>query len=326
MRSLWLEGGRLELRDDRPEPVPGPEEALVAVRLAGVCATDLELLRGYAGFTGVPGHELVGTVVAAAGSPGWVGARVVAEINAACGECAACRAGLGRHCPARTVLGIVGRDGAFADRIAVPVASLHRVPDPVPDEAAVFCEPLAAALEVAEQVHLGPADRVLLVGAGRLGQLVARVLALAGCDVVAVARHARHRELLARVGVATCAPDEVEAGPPGRFDVVVEASGSPAGFALARRAVRPRGTIVLKSTYAGGRLELDASSIVVDELTIVGSRCGPFAPALRLLERGAVDVAPLVEARYPLEQGPAAFEHAARPAALKVLLQIGPAA
>jgi threonine dehydrogenase-like Zn-dependent dehydrogenase len=321
MRCLWLERGRLELRTDRPAPSPGPGEALVEVRLAGVCATDLELLRGYAGFTGVPGHELVGTVVSAEGAPGWVGARVVAEINAACGACEACRAGLGRHCPTRTVLGIVGRDGAFADLVTIPVANLHRVPDAVPDEAAVFCEPLAAALEVAEQVHLGPADRVLLVGAGRLGQLVARVLALAGCDVLAVVRHARHRELLERVGVATCGPDDVEAR--GRFGVVVEASGSPAGFELARRAVRPRGTIVLKSTYAAGRLELDASSIVVDEVTIVGSRCGPFAPALRLLERGAVDVAPLVEARYPIERGADAFEHAARPAALKVLLTMG---
>lgn len=325
MRCLWLEGGRLELRGDHPAPGPGPGEALVAVRVAGVCSTDLELLRGYAGFTGIPGHELVGTVVSAEGAPGWVGARVVAEINAACGECAACRAGLGRHCPTRTVLGIVGRDGVFAELVAVPVANLHRVPDAVPDEAAVFCEPLAAALEVAEQVHLGPADRVLVVGAGRLGQLVARVLALAGCDVVAVVRHERHRRLMERAGVATCEAGEIEAGPRGRFDVVVEASGAPAGFALARHAVRPRGTIVLKSTYAG-RLELDASSLVVDEVTVTGSRCGPFAPALRLLERGAVDVAPLVEARYPLEEGAAAFEHAARPAALKVLLTVDPRA
>jgi threonine dehydrogenase-like Zn-dependent dehydrogenase len=215
------------------------------------------------------------------------------------------------------VLGIVGRNGALAEYLTLPVENLRRVPEAVPDDVAVFCEPLAAALEVGEQVHVRSTDRVLLVGAGRLGQLLARTLRLTGCDLAAVERTERGRALLEQVGVPWIEGDSVV---PGSFDVVVEASGSPAGFDLARRAVRPRGTIVLKSTYAG-RLELDASSLVVDEVTIVGSRCGPFEPALRLLERGLVDPMPLIEARYPLDSGVEAFAHAARPGALKVIVR-----
>lgn len=317
MRALWIDEGRLSLRADLPVPAPPRAEALVRVRLAGICATDLELQKGYSVFTGVPGHEFVGEVVAAPDDPSWAGRRVVGEINAACRGCATCRAGRPRHCPHRTVLGIVGRHGALSEHLVLPIENLRPVSDDLPDDVAVFCEPLAAALEITEQVHLRATDRVLLVGAGRLGQLVARVLLLTGCDLVAVERHARAQALLEQIGVAWIGGDEVS---PGAFDVVVEASGSPAGFGLARRALRPGGTLVLKSTYAG-RLELDASSLVVDEITVVGSRCGPFAPALRLLERGLVDPRPLIEACYSLADGLEAFAHAARPGALKVLVR-----
>lgn len=314
MRALWLENGRLSVRDDVPDP-SAEGEAVVRVTLAGVCGTDLELVRGYYPFTGVPGHEFVGEVVEAP-DPSWIGSRVVGEINAACGSCATCAAGRPTHCERRTVLGIVGRDGAHAQLTRLPLAALHRVPDGVPDEAAVLVEPLAAALEILEQVRIAPSDRVLLVGAGRLGQLVARVLALTGARVAVVARHERQRALLARVGVACLEACDVE---PRRWDVVVEATGSPSGFDLARAAVRPRGTFVLKSTYRG-ELTLDMAPFVVDEITIVGSRCGPFAPALRLLESGAVDVGGLIEATYPLGDAVTAYEAARAPGAMKVVI------
>ncbi len=315
MRAAWIEQGRVSLRDV-PAPVAGQGEALVRVRLAGVCATDLELVRGYAGFKGVPGHELVGEVLSAPPGCDLVGARVVAEINAPCGSCATCRAGRPRHCPSRSVLGISGRSGAFAEEVALPVASLHRVPPSVADERAVFVEPLAAALEVLEQVLVRPGDRVLLLGAGRLGQLIARALWLHGCELGVVARHARQRELLAAHGV----PLLDEAAVPRRsFDLVVEATGSPAGLELALQAVRPAGTLVLKSTYVGA-VGLALAPIVVDEITIVGSRCGPFPPALRLLEAGLIDPTDLIDACLPLSKVEEAFALAAQPGALKVLL------
>lgn len=314
MNALWLEDRELSVRDI--EPPQRCDEALVRVRLSGVCGTDLELTRGYYPFTGVIGHEFVGEV-AAAPDTHWVGRRVVAEINAACGTCPTCSAGRPTHCEARTVLGIAGRDGCHAEYVSVPLANLLEVPDSVPDDAAVFTEPLAAAVEILEQVHVRPTDRVLLVGAGRLGQLVASVLALTGARLEVVARHPRQRSLLAAQGIAVVEGAEVE---PRSYDLVVEATGSPSGFELARSAVRPRGTFVLKSTYAG-QVTLDLSPFVVDEITLLGSRCGPFAPALRLLERGDVDPRPLIEARFALADAIEAFEVATRPGALKVLLQ-----
>jgi len=245
-----------------------------------------------------------------------VGRRVVGEINAVCGECAACRAGRRNHCERRTVLGIVNRPGAFAERLSLPAENLHVVPDSVPDEVAVFVEPLAAALRVTEQLDPGEGDRVLVLGDGRLGQLVARVLALSGYDIEAVGRHERKLELLRALGIRTSAPEEIRAA---AFDAVVECTGSAEGFAAARRAVRPLGALVLKSTYAGS-LTLDASSLVVDEVRVVGSRCGPFVPALALLEAGAVDPRPLIDARFPLAEGVRAMARAGEPGVLKVLL------
>jgi threonine dehydrogenase-like Zn-dependent dehydrogenase len=317
MRCLWLEDQTLTFRDDVPAPAPGPGEALVRVEVAGVCGTDVELLRGYYPYTGVPGHEFVGRVEAAPDDPGRVGQRVVGEINAACGRCDTCRAGRRTHCERRTVLGIVGRDGAMAELLCLPMENLLEVPAQVASDAAVFCEPLAAAVQVLAQVHVSPSDRVLVLGAGRLGQLLAQVLSLTGCHLRVVARHAAQRHLLQQRKIPLL-DGEVTAG---CADVVVEATGAPDGFDLARRAVRPRGTVVLKSTYAR-ELSVDVSSVVVDELTLVASRCGPFAPALRLLQQGHVDPSPLIQARYPLEQGVEAVAHADRPGVLKVLVEM----
>lgn len=320
MQALWLENLRLGFRDDIPVPVPGKGEALVRVRLTGICATDLELVRGYYPYTGVPGHEFVGDVVAVAseGEAGksWVGARVVGEINASCGSCESCLAGRPTHCENRTVLGIINRNGAFAEYLVLPLANLHRVPEDVPDESAVFTEPLAAALEIQQQVSILPTDRVLVVGAGRLGQLAAWTLKQTGCDLTVVARHNRQKALLDQQGIRSIEEDKI---PVRKSDVVIEASGSPSGFELARRAVRPRGTIVLKSTYKGD-LQANFSAIVVDEITLVGSRCGPFPPALRMLQSGLVEPTSLIDSRYPLSQGVHAFEQAAKSGVLKILL------
>lgn len=316
MRGLWLEARELRARDDLVIPVPAPGEALVRVRVAGVCNTDIELVRGYYPYAGVPGHEFVGTVEEAFGAPVWIGRRVVGEINAACGACATCRAGRRSHCEKRTVLGIVARNGAFATHLTLPTSNLHAVPDALPDEVAVFTEPTAAALEIQEQVRVGEGDRVVVIGAGKLGHLVAQTLAATGCRLQVVGRSQRPLELLAARGIATATADAIE---PRGADLVVECSGHPDGLELAHRAVRPRGTIVLKSTYHG-RVEVDLARFVVDEITIVGSRCGPFAPALQRLADGRVDPRTLVEARYPLEDAVAAFAHASRPGALKVLI------
>lgn len=321
MHGLWLEQQALSYCPDLPLPTPPPGEALVRVRLSGICATDLEMVRGYYPFTGVPGHEFVGEIVSLPGRPEssrglQLGQRVTGEINASCGECEACRSGRPTHCETRSVLGINGRDGVFAGYVTLPVENLHAVPESVPDEAAVFVEPLAAALEIQQQVHIQPDSRVLLVGAGRLGQLVAQTLALTGCDFHVVARHAAQIELLRARNIDTLEGSQVQAR---KYDVVIEATGSPSGFELARRAVRPRGVMVLKSTYKG-ELTLNISSVVVDEITLVGSRCGPFPPAIHLLEKGLVDPTPLIQARYPLAGGVEAFRKAAEPGVMKVLL------
>ena len=318
MRGLWLEAQRIRLRDDLSRPEPAAGEARVRVLVAGICDTDLELVRGYYPFTGIPGHEFVGRVEAAVGAEEWVGRRVVGEINVSCGGCAACLAGRRTHCERRHVLGIRGRNGAFAECLTLPLANLHEVPAGIPDETAVFAEPLAAALEIQEQVAIGPRDRVVVIGDGKLGNLVAQTLALSGCALTVIGRHASKLALLAARGIATGLADDI---PRAQSDVVVECTGNPEGLDLARVVVRPRGTIVLKSTYRGAA-SVDISRIVVDEITLVGSRCGPFAPALALLAEGRVDVRPLVHARFPLDEAVAAFAEAARPGVMKVLVDV----
>lgn len=319
MRALWLEEQAIRLREDLPVPEPAPGEARVRVLLAGICNTDLELVRGYYPFTGVPGHEFVGVVEAAPGAQQWEGRRVVGEINASCGYCAACRAGRRTHCERRTVLGIIDRHGAFAEYLTLPFENLHEVPSHLPDDRAVFTEPLAAALEIQEQVAIAPGDKVVVIGDGKLGNLVAQTLGLTGCGLTVIGRHAGKLALLAHRGIATGFADALR---PGQADVAVECTGNPDGFELARAAVRPRGTIVLKSTYSG-RTSLDLSRVVVDEVTLVGSRCGPFPPALALLAERRVDVDPLVHARFPLGEALFAFEEAERPSVLKVLVEPG---
>lgn len=316
MQAVWLENQQISVRDI---PAPrNPDEALIRIRKAGICSTDLELVRGYYPYTGILGHEFVGEV-ADAPDKSWIGQRVVGEINAVCGKCEACLNGRPTHCENRTVLGIVNRDGVFAEYATLPLANLQRVPDSVPDEAAVFTEPLAAALEIQTQIQIKPSDRVLLIGAGRLGQLIAQTLALTGCDLRVVARHALQKNLLTARGIRLTTEDEL---PRRRWDVAVEATGSPLGFELARGAVRPRGTLVLKSTYKGD-IQVNLSSIVVDEITLLGSRCGAFAPALRLLESRAVDPTVLIAAQFRFGEAAKAFEQAAQPGTLKVLLEPG---
>jgi threonine dehydrogenase-like Zn-dependent dehydrogenase len=311
VRALRWDGTRLTLARDQPDPVRRAGEAVVRVRLAGICRTDLEICRGYMGFRGTPGHEWVGHVVDA-DDPTSIDQRVVGEINLACGRCAWCARGLGRHCPTRRVTGIVDADGAFADLLVVPASVLHRVPDAVSDADAVFVEPLAAAFEILEQLGDVAGRRAVVLGDGKLGLLVAQVLVRAGADVTLAGRHADKLALAERLGVGTGEPT------PGA-DLVVDATGSAGGLAAALDLVRPRGTVVLKTTV-GEEHRLDLAKAVIDEITVVGSRCGPFAPALAALAGGTVSVDPLVDRVFPLDEAVAAFERAATPGVLKVLI------
>ncbi len=326
MRALVLTDDGPALCRDYPLPQAAAGEALVHVSVAGVCATDLALIAGYkGGYRGVLGHEFVGRVVVAPGAVQWLGRRVVGEINRGCGSCELCRRGLHKHCRQRRALGIHNWDGAFADYLLMPLENLHAVSDQVADDAAVFTEPLAAALQILEQVHVTPDSRAVVVGDGRLGLLVAQALATTACNLTVVGRNPDKLAVVERRGVATVLTTDA-AGLDRLLkltaDLVVEVTGSPHGFDLARRLVRPGGVIVLKSTFAGNLPEFDSSSLVVDEVTVMGSRCGPFAPALRLLANNAIDVASLIHACYPLDRAVEALEHAARKGVLKVLISV----
>jgi alcohol dehydrogenase len=309
MKALVFDG-QLALREDFPMCVAPPGEALVQVRRAGICQTDIEITRGYMSYRGVLGHEFVGQLED--------GSRVVGEINVADETCDTCRDGHASHCPNRSVLGIVRRHGAMAEYLTLPVRNLYAVPDEVSDAQAVFVEPLAAALEITDRVHIRPSHRVLVLGDGKLGLLVAQVLQLTGCHLRVLGHHMRKLGLLQRRGIAaTTELGDVS----GRFDVVVDCSGRPSGFDLARRLLRPRGTLVLKSTFHGAH-ELALAPLVIDEITVVGSRCGPFAPALRLLAQRMIEVDALLEAEYPLDHAVEAFERAMTPGTLKVQLVV----
>ena len=319
MKAIWLENNKIDLRE---LPIPlNPNEALIKVRLAGICATDLELIKGYYPFTGVPGHEFVGEVVALgediANQTQWLGNRVVGEINVRCGHCEPCRQLLVNHCENRTVLGIVNRNGVHAEYTTLPLENLHNVPGTISDEQAVFVEPIGAALEILEKVRIKPTDRVLVIGAGRLGHLIAQVLQLTGADLRVVAKHPAQIELLAKRSILPIFEEELVGK---RWDVVVEATGSPAGFELARRVIRPEGKLVLKSTYKGN-MEVNLSSIVVEELHLVGSRCGPFAPALRLMEAKKIDPTILIDSAFSMDKALEAYERAATRGVLKVLIK-----
>lgn len=317
MKAAWIEGGRVELRSV-PVPKRRRGEALIRIECAGICNTDLELLRGYYSFAGIPGHEFVGTVVE--GSPRWAGRRVVGEINLGCGGCAWCSRSMRRHCPKRRVLGIRGHAGALSEYITLPEDNLHAAPSRLDLRELVFCEPLAAACEILDQVKIPRGARAAVLGDGKLGLLVAQVLAQAGADVTVLGRHPERRTLLARRGIRFC---PAGSRPRRKFPFVVEATGSAAGLDEALALVEPRGTVVVKSTVHG-RAELDSAKVVVDELVLVGSRCGRFEPALRLLERGQVEVRPLIDSEFPLDRLVQAFGRAAAPGALKVLVWSSP--
>ena len=305
----------LHLAEVEP-PVPEPHEAVIRVHRAGICGTDLAILRGYADVRGVLGHEFVGEVVEAEMAPQWVGRRVVAEINVACGRCDRCRVGLTNHCSRREVVGVRGRAGAMAEEVVVPVENLHAVPDELDDDAAVFVEPLAAAFRIAEQLDIGSSSRVGVWGDGRLGLLVAMALATTGCALTIVGRHPHKLELVRHTGATLRTSGDVLRRD---FDVAVDATGTPEGFADALGHVRPRGTVVVKSTLSQP-LSLDPTRLVVDEICVMGSRCGPFEPAIAALAEGTIDPRSLVDMVYPLRHGLEAFEHASRSGALKVLL------
>jgi len=316
MRALRWDGHTLRFTSAYPTPHVTAEMALLRVRLAGICSTDLQILHGYMGFRGIPGHEFVGEVCA--GPADWLGKRVVGEINFACASCTVCQQGLERHCPYRRVMGIVGADGSFAEYVAVPVRNLHLVPEAVTDEEAVFTEPLAAAFAILEQVHLQPDAAVVVLGDGKLGLLCAQVLHHTGARVTVVGKHAHKLRIAHQCGLRTILLSDWRPQP--QADVVVEATGTTAGLQLAIAAVRPRGTLILKSTIAQEHT-LSLASLVVHEVTVIGSRCGRFPPALRALECKGVAVTPLIAAVYPLTEGVEAVNHAARPGVLKVLLQ-----
>lgn len=320
MHALVLTDDGPRLRTDHPEPTVGDGEVLVHVRQAGICDTDLQLLAGYGGFRGVLGHEFVGLVDAA--DPQLGGARVVADINVGCGVCVSCTNEHGHHCRARTTLGIRAKDGVFAERVAVPRRNLVRVPDHVDDDLAVFAEPLAAALHVLDELpDLLPDldERIDVLGDGKLGLLVALSLHAAGRRVRAIGHHLEKLELAARVGIDVVLEGQLEAGERRGSAYVVEATGHPSGLERALWLVRPRGTVILKTTHAG-RASLDLATIVVDEVRVVGSRCGDLHRAIAVLDAGAVDPRPLVAARYSLASGVAALEHAGRRGVLKVLI------
>lgn len=304
--------------DDSPAlkevPIPElrPDEALVRVLMAGICGTDLELLAGYRGFRGVPGHEMVG-VVEKASDASWIGKRVVSEINLVCHECSMCSEGLERHCQKRQVMGIDGHDGCFAEFLATPIENLHAVPESVTDEEAVWTEPLAAALGV-WKLGIGPGDRVLVLGDGRLGSLIALGLQWRGAAVEIAGRHEEKLKLLESLGLSVMTGE-----PRAIYPCVVEATGSPAGLAAARAWTRPRGTIVLKST-CHEPVSIDTSRVVVDELRLVGSRCGDFGPAIEALATKAVPVGRLVSEVLPFQEMERALRESAKPETFKILL------
>jgi threonine dehydrogenase-like Zn-dependent dehydrogenase len=319
MKALRVERKKLAIKEiEKPER---GDEALVRVHLSGICNTDLEIARGYAGFKGTIGHEFVGVVEESPGDK-LLGQRVVGEINAGCGECELCKAGDPRHCPSRTVLGIVGRDGAHAEFLRLPLINLLPVPDKVLDEHAVFAEPLAAACGIMERVDIQPKFRVAVIGDGKLGLLCAQAIALSGASVLLIGKHAEKLRIAERRGIETTTP-KAGAKRKREFDVVVEASGSPSGFVGALELLQPRGTLVLKSTFqAPGKIdEIDQARLVVDEISIVGSRCGRFQPALDLLNKGAIDIDSLISEEYPLARGVHAMERAGKKGILKVFLR-----
>ena len=317
MKALRFAGNNLTL-DEIPMP-DNRAETLVRVVKSGICNTDLEIVRGYAGFEGTIGHEFVGVVERSDDAPNLIGKRVIGEINAGCGGCKLCLGGDSRHCPQRTVLGIVGRDGAHAEFLTLPSRNLIEIPDNVSDEQAVFAEPLAAAHGITEQVEILTDTKVAVIGDGKLGLLCAMTMSLKSSNVSIIGKHRNKLKHIERCGVRSILLADVDEQINKSFDVVIEASGSESGFATAVDLIKPRGKIVLKSTFHGNPT-WQASRVVVDEITIVGSRCGQMAPVIDLLASGRIDVTGLIDDEFSLDGGIAAMDRAAEKGVLKILL------
>ena len=317
MKGLWLQDRKMSFRTDLTEPELEADEVLIKVMLAGVCSTDLEMLRGYYPFTGIPGHEFVGQVVDANAYPELMEKRVIGDINISCGKCERCLHQEPSQCMQRRTLGIFDYNGVFAEYCKLPAKNLTVVPDAVSDVLAVFTEPTAAALRILDQVQVKPSDRVIVVGAGRLGLLIAQVLKNTGCDLKVVVRRAEPAALLTSLGIKAVFADEIRDK---LADIVVEVTGSSEGFELSRSLTRARGTLVLKSTFAGD-VSVNLSKLVVDEITLVGSRCGDYPAGLRALSSGLLQVGEMVDSVFSLEQGLEAVERAGQPGVLKVLIK-----
>ena len=317
MKGLWLENKNLGLRADLPMPALENDEVLIKVLLAGICATDLEMVKGYYPFAGVPGHEFVGRVLDANGHAEIEGKRVIADINISCGTCERCLNLQPHHCLDRRTLGIYQYDGVFAEYVKLPVRNLFLVPDSVTDIQASFSEPVAAAIRILDQVHITPSHRVIVVGAGRLGLLIAQVLRNTECDLSVVVRRSEIAAILDKMGIKAVYPDQLKSG---QADIVVEATGSPSGFEFSCSLLRAGGTLVMKSTFAND-VHVNLSKLVVDEISFVGSRCGNVEAGLRALERGFVQVDEMVDSVYLLDQGLVAFDRASQPGVLKVIIK-----
>lgn len=315
MKAAYFDGQKMVYDQNYPDPKTG--EALVRVNLAGICGTDLEIIQGYMSYDGILGHEFVGTVEKSE-NPDLVGKRVVGEINAGCGECDSCSRGMERHCPNRTVLGILKRDGAFAEFLSLPEKNLHVIPDSITDEQAVFVEPLAAAFEIKEQVSLQPQWSVAVVGDGRLAQLIIQVLKLTCPNITCFGKHKSKLQSLINVGVKI--KIGIEKSDEQSFDLVVEATGSNSGFEDAMKLIKPRGIVILKSNIAS-KENLDLTPTVVNEITLIGSRCGLFKPAIDALATGMVSVDSMIDSTFPLEKFSEAIQYAKKPATLKVFLK-----
>ena len=316
MQGLWLENNNLSLRKNLPVPTPSEQETLIKVLQVGICNTDLELVRGYYPYCGTPGHEFVG--ICQEGPQHLKGKIVVGEINASCHKCEYCLNGLKNHCSNRTVLGIVNRNGAFAEYLTLPAENLYAVPESISIDEATFVEPLAAALQIQEQIAITERKKVLVVGIGKLGYLVAQTLKLTDCQLSLLVRNPSQAEKLCEQGFdAFTAKDLKQVS----YDVAVEVTGNPDGFAIALSSLKPRGQMVLKSTYAD-RLTLDMAPIVVNEISLLGSRCGPFAKAIALLEKRMIDVTPLIQEKFPMEKSLAAFTKAQQSGSKKIIVEV----
>jgi len=315
MRALVFKE-KLLYHADYPVPKPKENEALVKVKYAGICNTDLEIVKGYMGFKGILGHEFVG-IVEDCKEKELKGKRVVGEINIGCGKCYYCQQQMQNHCPDRSVLGILNKDGVFAEYVTLPIKNLHEVPASISDEEAVFIEPLAAALEILEQIEIKPSYRVCVLGDGKLGLLVSQVLYMTCCDLVVIGHHEKKLSILEKRGITTrLSPPKEE-----RFDLVIDCTGSPSGINIAFQVVKPKGRIVIKTTTAERR-PLDLNRIVINELMVIGSRCGPFPKAIKMIESHMIELLSLISAYFPLEDGIKAFQYASKKEILKTILRI----